>query len=159
MQIHRYRRELARPLMEQAPVYPYVMRTIRFADVPALHALLHEAYAAKGSTLAPCDEWWRVLSTDPEFDPRLVLIVETPIGTLAAAAVAWNTGFVKDLAVAPDHRRLGLASALLGHVFQIFHSRGAHAVDLKVPAHNHAAIALYEAMGLRWVETIEARAA
>jgi ribosomal protein S18 acetylase RimI-like enzyme len=159
MQIHRYRRELARPLMEQAPVYPYVMRTIRFAHVPALHALLHEVHAANGSALAPRDEWWRVLSTDPEFDPRLVLIVETPIGTLAAAAVAWNTGFVKDLAVAPDHRRLGLASALLGHVFQIFHSRGAHAVDLKVPAHNHAAIALVEAMGLRCVETIEARAA
>ena len=159
MQIHRYRRELARPLMEQAPVYPYVMRTLRFTDVPALHALLHEAYTAKGSTLAPRDEWWRVLSTDPEFDPRLVLIVETPIGTLAAAAVAWNAGFVKDLAVAPGHRRLGLASALLGHIFRIFHSQGAHAVDLKVPAHNHAAIALVEAMGLRCVETIEVRAA
>jgi ribosomal protein S18 acetylase RimI-like enzyme len=159
MQIHRYRRELARPLTEQAPVYPYVMRTLRFADVPALHALLQDVHAADDSALASCDEWWRALSTDPEFDPRLVLIVETPIGTLAAAAIAWNSGFVKDLAVAPGHRRLGLASALLGHVFQIFHSRGAHAVDLKVPAHNQAAIALYEALGLRCVETLAARAA
>lgn len=154
MQIHRYRRELALSLTEPPSVYPYVMRTFRSAaDVPALYALLHEAYTANGSVLAPRDEWWRVLSTDPEFDARLVYLVETPIGTLAAACIAWNSGFIKDLAVASGHRRLGLGSALLGHICQAFHGRGGHAVDLQVQADNRAAISLYEAMGMRRLET------
>jgi ribosomal protein S18 acetylase RimI-like enzyme len=154
MRIHHYRRELAQSLEEPVPVYPYVMRTFRSAaDVPALHALLQEAYTANGSALAPREEWWRVLSTDPEFDARLVFLVETPIGTLAAAGIAWNSGFVKDLVVAPGHRRLGLGSALLGHIYQAFEERGAHAVDLKVSADNHAAIALYEVMAMRRMET------
>lgn len=154
MRIHHYRRELAHFLGEPVPVYPYVMRTFRSAaDVPALHALLQEAWTANGSALAPREEWWRVMSTDPEFDARLVFLVETPIGTLAAAGIAWNSGLVKDLVVGPGHRRLGLGSALLGHIYQAFQERGAHAVDLKVSADNHAAIALYEAMEMRRVET------
>lgn len=154
MHIHRYRRELAQSFAEPASVYPYVMRTFRSgADVPALHALLHEAYAARGSELGPREEWWRVLSLDPEFDARLVFMVETPIGTLAAAGIAWSSGFVKDLAVAPGHRRLGLGSALLSNICHAFHGRGGHAVDLKVEAENRAAISLYEAMGMRRVET------
>jgi ribosomal protein S18 acetylase RimI-like enzyme len=154
MRIHHYRRELAQSLEEPVPVYPYVMRTFRSAaDVPALHALLQETSSANGGSLAPCDEWWQVLASDPEFDARLVFLVETPIGTLAAAGIAWNSGFVKDLVVAPGHRRLGLGSALLGHIYQAFEERGAHAVDLKVSADNHAAIALYEVMAMRRMET------
>jgi ribosomal protein S18 acetylase RimI-like enzyme len=150
MRINHYRRELAQSIAEPVSVYPYVMRTFRSAaDVPALHALLQEAYTANGSALAPREEWWQVLSLDPEFDARLVFLVETPIGTLAAAGIAWSSGFVKDLAVSPGHRRLGLGSALLGHICQAFLERGAHAVDLKVSADNQPAIALYEAMGMR----------
>jgi len=157
MLIHRYRRELGPSLEEPVAVYPYTMRTFRSAaDVPALHTLLQAAYATNGAALAPREEWWRVLSTDPEFDARLVLLVETPIGTLAAACIAWTSGFVKDLVVLPVHRRLGLGSALMGHACQAFRKRGAHAVDLKVDAGNHAAIALYEALGMRRVETVSA---
>ncbi len=157
MQIHRYRRELGPSLEEPVAVYPYTMRSFRSAaDVPVLHALLQESYSANGSALAPREEWWRVLSTDPEFDARLVFLVETPVGTPAAACIAWTSGFVKDLVVLPVHRRLGLGSALMGHVCHAFRKRGAHAVDLKVLADNHAAIALYEALGMRRVETVAA---
>ena len=157
MQIHHYRRELGPSLEEPVSVYPYTMRTFRSAaDVPALHTLLREAYAANGGALAPREEWWRVLSTDPEFDARLVLLVETPIATLAAACIAWNSGFIKDLVVLPVHRRLGLGSALMGHACQAFRKRGAHAVSLKVEADNHTAIALYEALGMRRAESVAA---
>jgi ribosomal protein S18 acetylase RimI-like enzyme len=159
MTIYRYRRELAQPIAE-TPVYPYVLRTFRSrADVPLLHALLLEAYAARGASLGDCDEWWHLLCTDPEFDARLVFLVETPIGTLAAAGIAWSTGFVKELAVAPGYRRQGLGKAVLAQICRTFEQQGAHAVDLKVEADNEAAIALYEAMGMRRVESIASASA
>jgi ribosomal protein S18 acetylase RimI-like enzyme len=157
MTIYRYRRELAYPLADTASIQPYVLRTFRSrADVPAMHALLQDSYAARGASLGPCDEWWQILSSDPEFDVRLVFLAETPAGTLAAAGIAWNSGFVKDLAVAPAYRRQGLGTALMAHICRTFERQGAHAVDLKVEAGNQAAIALYEAMGMRRVETIAA---
>jgi ribosomal protein S18 acetylase RimI-like enzyme len=157
MTIYRYRRELAHPLAAPASVQPYVLRTFRSrADVPALHALLHEAYAVRGDSLGSCDEWWQALSSDPEFDARLVFLAETPAGTLAAAGIAWNSGFVKDLAVAPAFRRQGLGTAVLAHICGVFARQGAHAMELKVEADNQAAIALYEGMGMRRVETVGA---
>jgi ribosomal protein S18 acetylase RimI-like enzyme len=154
MTIYRYRRELARPIAE-TPVYPYVLRTFRSrADVALMHALLKEAYAARGASLGSCDEWWHLLCTDPEFDARLVFLVETPIGAVVGAGIAWNSGFIRDLAVAPGHQRLGLGTALLNNICRAFHGRGGHAVELKVEADNGAAIALYESMGMQREETV-----
>jgi|AraplaDrversion2_2_1032049.scaffolds.fasta_scaffold00891_31 ribosomal protein S18 acetylase RimI-like enzyme len=155
MPIYRYRRELAYPIPASASIQPYTLRHLRVpADVPALHALLNETYIARGATLEPCDRWWQTVSSDPEFDMRLAFVVETPAATLAAAGIAWNSGFVKDLAVAPAYRRQGLGVALLAHIWRTFDAMGAHAVDLKVDAGNQAAIALYDAAGMRRVETI-----
>jgi RimJ/RimL family protein N-acetyltransferase len=100
MTIHRYRRELADPLAVTAAIQPYVLRTFRSrADVPVLHALLQESYAARGASLG---------------------------------------------------------TALMAHICRVFERRGAHALDLKVEAGNQAAIALYEGMGMRRVETVAA---
>lgn len=154
MNIYRYRRELAHPFADDTPVYPYVLRTFRSrADVPLLHALFEETYAARGASLGACDDWWQVLSSDPEFDARLVFLVETPLGEIAAAGIAWTSGFVKDLAVAPGYRRQGLGTAVLAQICRAFERQGAHAVDLKVEAANEAAIALYERVGMRRVVT------
>jgi len=159
MTIYRYRRELAQPLAE-TPVYPYVLRTFRSrADVPLVHALLQEAYAERGAGLDGCDAWWHQLCTDPEFDARLVFLVETPVGALAAAGIVWNTGVVKELAVAPGYRRQGLGKAVLAQMCRTFAQQGAQAVELKVEPDNEAAIALYEALGMRRVETIASASA
>jgi len=159
MTIYRYRRELAQPLAE-TPVYPYVLRTFRSrADVPLVHALLQEAHAAPGASLGSCDEWWQQLCTDPAFDARLVFLVETPVGALAAAGIVWNTGVVKELAVAPGYRRQGLGKAVLAQMCRTFAQLGAHALELKVEADNAAAIALYETLGMRRVETVASASA
>ncbi len=156
MTIHRYRRELAQPIAE-TPVYPYVLRTFRSrVDVPALHALLQEACPARGASPGGCDDWWQLLCTDPEFDARLVFLVETPIGTLAAAGIARRTGSIKALAVAPGYRRQGLGKAVLAQICRTFEQQGAHAVDSDVDAGNEAAIALYETVGMRRVEMASA---
>ena len=55
---------------------------------------------------------------------------------LAGAALCWTSAFLKDLAVRPDMRRLGIGENLLRQVFRHFRVRGAAAVDLKVETGN-----------------------
>ena len=60
----------------------------------------------------PFETWWARLQGDPEFDPALCFLVFGSDDVLAAAALCWTTGFIKDLAVRPEARRRGLGRAL-----------------------------------------------
>jgi len=73
---------------------------------------------------------------------------------LAAAAICWTSGFVKDIVVHETWRRHGLGEALLRLVFRTFARRKADHVELKVHADNAPAIRLYERVGMRVVERI-----
>jgi ribosomal protein S18 acetylase RimI-like enzyme len=115
----------------QAPVWPagFSLRTFEPADAPDVHALLTRVFddGADG----PFEEWWARITGDVEFDPELFFLVDDAHGRLAAVAWAWNRAFLRDLAVDPAARRLGLAEALMWHVFAVFQARGAPHVDLK----------------------------
>ncbi|RUU04862.1 N-acetyltransferase [Mesorhizobium sp. USDA-HM6] len=132
-----------------APHWPegFVMRPFEHRDAQALHALLQEVFddGADG----PLDEWWERTSGDAEFDPDLCFLVIDGKGLLAGAALCWTSGFVKDLAVHPDSRGLGIGEALMRHVFLTFRDRGAAHVDLKTnTVRNTAAFRLYERLGM-----------
>jgi ribosomal protein S18 acetylase RimI-like enzyme len=153
--IHHYRRESARALQAPTLVYPYVMRSAKSgAEMAAVHALLTTAYTARGRRLAPRGAWWEALLADPSFDPALVLLVVTPNGILAAAGIASSVGRVTELVVAPSFRRLGLGTALLGHLCQLLKGRGIGTVDLQVEADNHAAVALCEALNMQRADRV-----
>jgi len=146
----RLRRDLDAPVA--APEWPggFACRTLRPEDAADVHELLRLAYT-EGRGVADVEVWWTALSTDKEFDPALCFLVEDGDGRLAGAALCWTSDFLKDLAVHPDTRRLGIGENLLRQVFGVFRDRGACAVDLKVEAHNAKAIRLYERMGMRRV--------
>ena len=132
-----------------APHWPqgFVMRSFEHRDAQALHALLDEAFddGADG----PFDDWWPRVAGDAEFDPDLCFLVIDGKGLLAATALCWTSGFVKDLAVHPDSRRHGIGEALMRHVFLAFRDRGAAHVDLKTDTvKNAAAVRLYERLGM-----------
>ncbi len=101
----------------------------------------------------PYDEWLAWWTTDEEWDPSAWFVAESG-GELAAAALCWTTGFVKDLAVHPAQRRRGIGRALLAHVAEEFRRRGAPAISLKVDATNLPALRLYESIGMRVVERL-----
>jgi ribosomal protein S18 acetylase RimI-like enzyme len=148
--IHHYRRDVLHALQGPTLVYPYVMRTARSsAEMAAVHALLTTAYTARGKRMLPRGAWWEALLADPAFDPSLVLLVVTPNGILAAAGMASNAGRVTELVVAPSFRRLGLGTALLGHLCRQLNERGVGTLDLQVEADNHAAVALCEALDMQ----------
>jgi ribosomal protein S18 acetylase RimI-like enzyme len=152
--VHHYRRAAAHPLHASTLIYPYVLRQVQTtAEMAAVHALLVSAHASRGRRMPPRGAWWEALLAEPAFDPRLVFLVVTPTGILAAAGIALSSGRVQDLVVAPSFRRLGLGTALLGHFCRLFDARGA-CVELRVEADNHAASALVESIGMRRVEQL-----
>jgi ribosomal protein S18 acetylase RimI-like enzyme len=129
------------------------VRGFHDSDGPRLHALLEHGYRNGGGSVEACDVWLPALTGDSEFDPALCFLVEAG-DDLAAAAICWTSGFVKDLVVHETWRRHGLGEALLRLAFRTFDQRGAEHVDLKVQAQNAPAIRLYERVGMRTVERL-----
>ncbi len=142
----RLRRDLDTAISQ--PQWPggYFCRTLLPADVPDVHRLLRTAYV-EGRGVPDLEEWWEKFCGDSEFDVSLCFLVFGGDG-LAGAALCWTSAFLKDLAVHPDARRLGLGENLLRQVFQTFRTKGASAVDLKVETGNASAIRLYERAGM-----------
>ena len=132
-----------------APAWPdgFVLRTFEPADAPDVHALLTRVF--DDSDDGPFEQWWPGVRDDAEFDPQLFFLVHDASGRLAAVAHCWTSAFLRDLAVAPEARRLGLAEALMWHVFGVFQQRGAAHVDLKTNTIENAdALRLYLRLGM-----------
>jgi mycothiol synthase len=132
------------------------VRTVRTEDAAAVKKLLDEAYAAEPEHRpVPFDEWRQVMLGDPSFDPDVWLLAESG-GELAAAALNWREGYVKDLVVHPAWRRRGLGEALLRRTFASFRERGVARVSLKVLSNNPTqAWRLYERVGMSRERTYE----
>ena len=142
----RYRRDLVDGLVP--PHWPagFTHRTLQSADAPEIHSLLTRAF---DGNVADFDRWWSGLAGDPEFAADLCFLVHDRDGKLVGVAQCWTGNYLKDLAVGPEARRLGIGECLLRHVFATFRARGAASVDLKVDADNSTAIRLYERAGMR----------
>jgi ribosomal protein S18 acetylase RimI-like enzyme len=156
IEVHRYRRSLSD--LGDGPPWPADLPILAFdpaRHARAVHGLLEEGYRHGGGSVPGHEAWWQALSTDAEYDPDLILLAADGHGTPVAVAICWTSGFVKDLVVDARARRRGLGSALLNRAFRTFADRGARAVDLKVHADNHAAIALYRSAGTAHVETLQ----
>jgi ribosomal protein S18 acetylase RimI-like enzyme len=143
------RRSLLLPF--PTPTWPEGIRLVPFEDQHALaaHALLAEAYSIGGGTVpSRFVQWWDGVSTDEEFDPGLCFVALADDGSMAGFALCWTSSFVKDIAVAPAHRRKGVAEALLLAAFRVLRARGNEQVGLKVEIDNPSgAQKLYERLG------------
>jgi len=131
------------------PQWPqgYRLEAFSSANALALHTLLAEVF--NGGADGAFEHWWARLQADPEYEPGLVFLVHDLKGHLVAAALCWNSSFVKDLAVRGDVRRLGLGRALMLHIFAVFRVRGERHVDLKTDRKVNAdAMRLYTSLGM-----------
>ncbi|MDX6628203.1 MAG: hypothetical protein QOH00_449 [Gaiellales bacterium] len=141
--------EIARPTWPEGSH----VRGFHASDAQRLHALLERGYQRGGGSVETFDVWLPALMGDSEFDPGLCFLVEVG-DDLAAGAICWSSGFVKDIVVAESWRRRGFGENLLRLAFRTFQARGAAHVELKVHAQNPSAIRLYERVGMRTVERI-----
>jgi mycothiol synthase len=128
-------------------------------DLPAVHAILDEAFADDwGHHPEPFHRWAQAQTTSPSYDPTLWLLATVggePVGALTANT--WgDRGWVSEIGVLPAHRGRGIGSALLRRSFATFARRELQSVFLNVDAENPTgATVLYERVGMRIVNRWE----
>ena len=111
------------------------------SHIPQIAALERECFS---------DPWSEQLLEDALFDPQASFIVaeddEGMILGYAGLHAVLDEGYIDNVAVAPDARRHGVASALLD-VFCRFGAANLAFLTLEVRASNAPAIGLYEKYG------------
>ncbi|MEU7173781.1 GNAT family N-acetyltransferase [Micromonospora tulbaghiae] len=76
--------------------------------------------------------------------------------TVTPASLMLGTSWsIRDLYVAPHHRRSGIANALLQHVIRNARAAGAHRVSLQTETDNIPALTLYTEIGFQPVTGLE----
>jgi GNAT superfamily N-acetyltransferase len=133
-----------------------IVRRVTPADpLFAATAALFDAYRQHyGANPAPesapvwlreqCDaDRLRVFVAEQDGDARAVGTVAVVPASLTLRTV-W---LIRDLYVAPDARRGGLARALLAHIADAARAQGAHRLALQSEQDNTAALTLYAEMG------------
>jgi aminoglycoside 3-N-acetyltransferase I len=129
------------------------------ADVPllrTLNALFGTAFADAETYGAepPSDAYLEGLLAKEHVIALVALAGEEVLGGLVAYELdkferARREVYIYDLAVRAEHRRQGVATALIGHLREIAARRGAWVVYVQADHGDDPAIALYEKLGVR----------
>jgi len=82
-----------------------------------------------------------------------VAVVDNEIAGYLCAEHVLDEGHVLDLAVHPDYRRMGIATALVEHVLEELKERACGFLYLEVRASNYLAKRIYQGFGFRIVGT------
>ena len=155
-----YRMGIDLPGKAFAPRWPSgatVRTAVESTDEPLLHRLGEDSFADHwGHTPTPYEEWLHWLRSMGEADPSLWFVAEVD-GAPAGLALCRpsdhgdpDCGWVSVLGVLPEHRRIGLGTALLVNAFAEFERRGRLRASLGVDAESiTGAVRLYERAGMR----------
>jgi mycothiol synthase len=157
----RWDAEMLRPDMEAipAPVLPdeYELRIPEPRELPAVHAMMVEAFAEHWGEYEASDHRYEDWVEDPRFRRDLVVVAwrgHEPAAAVCNVLERLPDGTVRGLLDAvcthPGHRRLGLARAAIARSLNLLRAEGAGSAYLGVDTDNHnRALALYESCGFR----------
>jgi mycothiol synthase len=133
---------------EPSPPLGYSIRSVRGLEEAAALAEVHAA--SFGSTWTP--EMYRKLMQSPGYSAQREFVVEAPAGSLAAFTVTWHdavnrTGLFEPVGTHPDHRRRGVAKALLRFAMRSMAAAGMRQAIVVNDGRNLASAALYGSVG------------
>ena len=121
------------------------IRHARAEDISAMQAI--EKHAATAAHWTESDYHKIFDSPELQTDWRRVALAIEEDGKLQGFLVAQTVGGeweIENVAIAPDARRRGLGTRLVGELLDMARAQGASAVFLEVRESNRAARALYE---------------
>lgn len=141
----------ARPLPDG-----YALRPIQSAqDEHAAHQVVEDAFNEwPNREPTSYDDWAATVLGRPGFEPwqLLLAVVDDGAGEQVVGAchlvLSGGTGWVNQVAVSREHRRRGLAQALLAASFSTARARGASRAELSTDSRT-GALTLYERLGMR----------
>jgi|WetSurMetagenome_2_1015567.scaffolds.fasta_scaffold01728_9 [ribosomal protein S18]-alanine N-acetyltransferase len=116
------------------------IRDMRLADIPAVAAIESVSFTSPWSVSSLRAEIGSCGST-----ARVVVLNGNIVGYVIAKKVLDETELF-DLAVEPEHRRLGIARMLMENLIRLSRIDGVARIYLEVRASNAAAIGLYESL-------------
>jgi aminoglycoside 3-N-acetyltransferase I len=138
---------------------PITLRRLTSADVPLLrqlNTLFGEAFAEPETYTAapPSDAYLESLLAKEHVVALVALAGEEVLGGLVAYELdkfeqARREVYIYDLAVRAEHRRQGIATALIARLGEIATRRGAWVIYVQADYGDEPAIALYEKFGDR----------
>ena len=144
------------------PVWPegIAVHTLRDGEEKRVYEAHMESFAdAWLFTPEPFGQWSHWFVNDPAFDTTLWYLAEADahlagilIGSVSQTEP--GLGWVRILGVVPEHRRRGIAQALLQQAFVEFRRRGLRRAGLGVDAQSQTgAVELYERAGMHVART------
>jgi mycothiol synthase len=124
------------------------------ADVATLHALDDRAFRDRPDYQPESlIEYGKRHIAFSHFEPAWSMVAETAAGRPAGSLIGWRPsdhphGYVAVLAVDPEHRRRGLARAMLLNAFAAIDAAGLPTAELHVASDNPRALDLYRGVGM-----------
>jgi mycothiol synthase len=117
------------------------------------HHRIPDVYAAAFGHEPWPDDW----DAFDQFDPDGVFVAETDEEAVGFCICfrRGDLGYISVVGVVPQHRRRGIASALVGRAVGYLRSRGVETVRIDVYVDAPAAVAAYRSLGFRVYETVE----
>jgi len=119
----------------------------------ACRTLMNDVYTEGFGDIVDFDTWWTALQADAEYDTNLCLVAVAG-NEVIGFCQCWTEPFIKDIVVAPRHRRRGLGTALLSRALAAFAARGSAHIELKTDADNLRAHSVYRRLGFEIVEWV-----
>lgn len=119
-------------------------------DDRTIHALIQEAFDWRERTPQSFEEWKRTIMRPEIYDEKLWFLAvkgEEIIGACLTFKYP-GLGWIRQLAVKKDYRKLGIGRALLEHAFLVFKDLGFEKVGLAVESENPNAVHFYETAGM-----------
>jgi aminoglycoside 3-N-acetyltransferase I len=138
---------------------PVTLRRLTSADVPLLrqlNAVFGDAFAEPETYAGapPSNAYLEKLLAKEHVVALVALAGEEVVGGLVAYELdkfeqARREVYIYDLAVRAEHRRQGIATALIARLGEIAARRGAYVIYVQADYGDDPAIALYEKLGVR----------
>ena len=132
----------------------YTLRSVRGPEEAEARAAVHRrGFGTERMTTAVCLQ----VMAAPLYRFDLDLVAETADGELASLVLCWldpehAIGELEPVATAPEHRRKGVARALIVSALHRLKEAGAHTALVYAKADNPASVALYTSAGFREVD-------